>query len=48
MRDSAMQKALITSGKRSAQGNAEWVWGYDPVGGWDQEPVVPAIETGVS
>jgi salicylate hydroxylase len=44
MRDSAEQKALITSGKRGVVGNAEWVWGYDPVGGWNQEPSVPASE----
>ncbi len=44
MRDSATQKALITSGKRGVQGNAEWVWGYDPVGGWDKEPIVPPVE----
>ena len=44
MRDSAAQKAMISTGKRGVQGNAEWVWGYDPVGGWDQEPTVPAIE----
>jgi salicylate hydroxylase len=44
MRDSAAQKAMITSGKRGVLGNAEWVWGYDPVGGWDKEPTVPTIE----
>ena len=44
MRDSAAQKTLIATGKRGVMGNAEWVWGYDPVGGWDKEPVVPTIE----
>ena len=44
MRDSAAQKAMISTGKRGVHGNAEWVWGYDPVAGWDQEPTVPAIE----
>ena len=44
MRDSAAQKEMITTGKRGVQGGAEWVWGYDPIGGWDQEPMVPTIE----
>jgi salicylate hydroxylase len=44
MRDSAAQRALIASGKRGVMGNAEWVWGYDPVGAWDQAPMVPTIE----
>jgi salicylate hydroxylase len=41
MRDSAAQKASITSGKNSVHGNSDWVWGYDPVGEWDKEPSVP-------
>jgi salicylate hydroxylase len=41
MRDSAAQKESITSGKGSVHGNSDWVWGYDPVGGWDKEPFVP-------
>jgi salicylate hydroxylase len=44
MGDSAAQKTLIASGKRRVHGSAEWVWGYDPVGDWDKEPVVPAVE----
>jgi salicylate hydroxylase len=43
MRDSAEQKDLIASGKGSVHGTAEWVWAYDPVGGWDKDPVVPAV-----
>ena len=41
MRDSAAQKAMIDSGKGSVQGNADWVWAYDPVADWDKEPTVP-------
>jgi salicylate hydroxylase len=41
MRSSAAQKEAIASGKASVQGNAEWVWGFDPVGEWDKEPSVP-------
>ena len=44
MRDSAAQKTLIASGKRSVHGNHEWVWGYDPIFEWDKEPMVPTIE----
>ena len=43
MRDSAAQKELITSGKSSVHGSADWVWGYDPVSGWDKDPLIPAI-----
>jgi len=42
MRDAAAQKAAVTSGQGSVQGNAHWVWGYDPVREWDKEPSVPA------
>ena len=42
MRDSAMQKEAIVSGKRGLHGNIEWVWGYDPVADWDKDPSVPA------
>ncbi len=35
-------KESIASRKRSVHGNIEWVWGYDPVAEWDQEPSVPA------
>jgi salicylate hydroxylase len=41
MRDSAAQKASIAAGKGSVQGSPDWVWGYDPIGEWDKEPVVP-------
>jgi salicylate hydroxylase len=44
MRDSAEQTALIKKGERSVQGNAEWVWSYDPVAEWDKEPTIPAVE----
>jgi salicylate hydroxylase len=44
MRDAAAQRALIESGKGSVQGNAEWVWAFDPVAEWDKEPRVPASE----
>jgi salicylate hydroxylase len=43
MRDSAQQKDLVNSGKGSVHGTAEWVWAYDPVSGWDNDPNVPAI-----
>ena len=43
MRDSAAQKASIASGKSSVHGNSDWVWGFDPVGEWDKEPVVPIV-----
>jgi salicylate hydroxylase len=42
MRDAAAQKESIAAGKSSVHGNSDWVWGYDPVGEWDKEPVVPA------
>jgi salicylate hydroxylase len=41
MRDSAGQKESITTGKISVHGNADWVYGYDPIGAWDKEPIVP-------
>jgi salicylate hydroxylase len=43
MRDAATQKEAIGAGKSSVHGNSDWVWGYDPVGEWDKEPVVPAV-----
>jgi salicylate hydroxylase len=43
MRDSAAQKALLESGKRT-DGNSDWVRGYDPVTEWNKDPVVPTIE----
>ena len=41
MRDSAAQRESIAAGARSVHGNSDWVWGYDPVTGWDKEPFVP-------
>jgi salicylate hydroxylase len=41
MRDSAAQKESIAAGKGSVHGSADWIWGYDPIGEWDKEPVVP-------
>jgi salicylate hydroxylase len=43
MRDKAEQKESINSGKGSVHGNSDWVWGYDPVGDWNKDPVVPAV-----
>ncbi len=42
MRDAAAQKAAVAAGTGSTHGSTDWVWGYDPVGDWDKEPVVPA------
>jgi 2-polyprenyl-6-methoxyphenol hydroxylase-like FAD-dependent oxidoreductase len=41
MRDAAAQKQSIAAGKGSVHGNADWVWGYDPIGEWNKEPSVP-------
>ena len=41
MRDGAAQKESIATGKGSVHGNSDWVWGYDPIGGWDKTPFVP-------
>jgi salicylate hydroxylase len=41
MRDAAAQKESIATGKGSVHGNSDWVWGYDPIGEWNKEPVVP-------
>jgi salicylate hydroxylase len=41
MRDAAAQKEAINTRTGSVHGNSDWVWGYDPVAQWDQEPVVP-------
>jgi salicylate hydroxylase len=43
MRDAAAQKQSIAAGTGSVHGNSDWVWGYDPVGDWDKEPVVPTV-----
>ncbi len=44
MRDAARQKALIASGRRSVQGNVEFLLGFDPVAEWDKVPTVPSLE----
>ena len=44
MRDARAQKAMIAAGTRGVAGNAEWVWGYDPIDGWNKPPVVPLID----
>ncbi len=41
MRDSASQKESIAAGTGSVHGNSDWVWGYDPIGEWNKEPLVP-------
>jgi salicylate hydroxylase len=43
MSNAAAQKESIASGKGSVNGNADWVWGYDPIAEWNKEPVVPAV-----
>ena len=48
MRDAAQQRAMIASGERSAHGNTEWVWAFDPVAEWDKPPVVPEAEVPVA
>jgi len=48
MRDSAQQRELIATGKGSVQGNADWVWAYDPVAEWNKPPVVPGLEVPAS
>ena len=40
MHDSVLQKESITAGTGSVHGNADWVWGFDPVGEWDKAPFV--------
>jgi salicylate hydroxylase len=40
MHDSVSQKEAITAGTGSVHGNADWVWGFDPVGEWDKAPFV--------
>jgi 2-polyprenyl-6-methoxyphenol hydroxylase-like FAD-dependent oxidoreductase len=41
MRDAAAQKESIAAGKSSVHGDADWVYGYDPIGEWSKEPFVP-------
>jgi salicylate hydroxylase len=42
MRDRAMQKTLFA--KMGRLDDMGWIWGYDPVAGWNQPPTVPAFE----
>jgi salicylate hydroxylase len=45
LRDRDARKALLESPKGATRvNNLEWVWGYDPVEGWNKDPVVPEIE----
>jgi salicylate hydroxylase len=44
MRDRAEQKTLIATGKGGMTSQSAWIWGYDPVDGWNKPPTVPAIE----
>jgi len=41
MHDAAAQKESIAAGKGSVHGSSDWVWGYDPIAEWNNEPVVP-------
>ena len=41
MCDKAVQQESIAAGKGSVHGNSDW--GYDPVGEWNKEPVVPLV-----
>jgi len=43
LRDSAKQKQAIVSGNSGLHGKVDWLWGYDPVGDWNKESVVPAV-----
>jgi salicylate hydroxylase len=43
MHDAAQQKKMIETGKGSVQGNADWIWAYDPVSEWNKTPVVPEV-----
>jgi salicylate hydroxylase len=42
MRDRVAQKELIAKAKAGGI-NSEWIWGFDPVEGWDKTPHVPEI-----
>ena len=42
LRDSAGKPAPVSGGQTRFHGNADWVWGYDPVADWNKEPIVPA------
>ena len=43
LRDSAGKPATAAAGKMRFHGDADWVWGYDPVTDWNKEPIVPAV-----
>ena len=43
MRDASAQKDAIAAGTGSVHGTSEWVWGFDPVGEWNKDPVVPSV-----
>jgi salicylate hydroxylase len=44
MRDREAQKEQIANAHAGRGIYSEWVWGYDPVEGWDRAPVVPVVE----
>jgi hypothetical protein len=41
MRDTEQQREMIATGKRTVQGNADWIWAYDPVSEWNKAPDSP-------
>jgi len=43
MRDRAAQKEQLAQANAGRSNSVDWIWSYDPVGGWDQEPRVPTI-----
>ncbi len=45
LRDRDARKALLESPKGEKRvNNMDWIWGYDPVQGWNKAPDVPEIE----
>ena len=34
---------VVAPGTGSVHGTSEWVWGFDPVGEWNKDPVVPSV-----
>jgi salicylate hydroxylase len=45
LRDRDARNTLLQSPKGEKRvNNMDWIWGYDPVDGWDRDPVVPEIE----
>ncbi len=44
LRDREAQKQTIAKAQTGRGINADWVWAYDPVEGWDKPPVVPDFE----